>query len=139
MEQNTRRKPGTILECIGDVESYADCGKLLFAKGKQYVIQPDFSIIDETGNKAYYRDSELFKRRAFRTSRPRYFLVTYMIQTNPTSFSVATASVKEDTGKYINNKELVGQLKKINKIDTTLIITNVLELPEEDYKEFNRN
>lgn len=78
MERNTRRPPGTILECIGDVESYADCGKLLFAKGKQYVIQPDFSIIDETGHSRLYVHSELFKRKAFKVIKTRYFLVTYM-------------------------------------------------------------
>jgi hypothetical protein len=61
-----------------------------------------------------------------------------MIQTGPTSFSVATASVKEDTGKYINNKELVGQLKKINKTSDTIIITNIIELSKEDYDEYNR-
>ena len=139
MEKQGRYIPGTILECIGDVESYSDCGKLLFAKGEQYTMQADYSIMDETGHNTFYIDSELFKRRAFKIVKPRYFFVSYIYQTSPTSFSVATASVKEDTGKYINNKELVGQLKKINKIDTTLIITNVLELPEEDYKEFNRN
>ena len=64
-----RRKPGTILECIGDVESYSDCGKLLFVKGKQYIIQPDFSIIDETGHNILYIHSELFKRRAFKVMK----------------------------------------------------------------------
>lgn len=138
MEKQGRYIPGTILECIGDVESYSDCGKLLFAKGEQYTMQADYSIMDETGHNIFYIDSELFKRRAFKIIKPRYFLVTYMIQTGPTSFSVATASVKEDTGKYINNKELVGQLKKINKTSDTIIITNIIELSKEDYDEYNR-
>lgn len=138
MEKQGRYIPGTILECIGDVESYSDCGKLLFAKGEQYTMQADYSIMDETGHNTFYIDSELFKRRAFKIVKPRYFFVSYIYQTSPTSFSIASTSVKEDHGKYINNKELVKHLQEINKIDTNLVITNILEQSEEDYNEFKR-
>lgn len=138
MEKQGRYIPGTILECIRDVESYSDCGKLLFAKGEQYTMQADYSIMDETGHNTFYIDSELFKRRAFKRMVPRYFVVTCMYQISPTNCTTATASVIQDNGKYINSKELIAQLKKINKTSDTIIITNIIELSKEDYDEYNR-
>jgi len=112
MEKQGRYIPGTILECIGDVESYSDCGKLLFAKGEQYTMQADYSIMDETGHNTFYIDSELFKRRAFKRVVPRYFVVTCMYQISPTNCTTATASVIQEMVSTLIVKNLLLSLKR---------------------------
>ena len=136
--EKTRYTPGVIIKCLEDIFSVIVPSIRWYTEGKEYVIQDDYTIIEDTGDKIPFLESALFKRRAFKRMIPRYFIVTCMYQISPTNCTTATASVIKDNGKYINNKELIAQLRKINKTSDTIIITNIIELSKEDYEEYNR-
>lgn len=135
--KKTRYTPGVIIKCLEDIFS-GNIPIRCYTEGKEYVIQDDYTIIEDAGDKIPFLESDLFKRRAFKIMVPRYFVVTCMYQISPTNCTTATASVIQDNGKYINSKELIAQLKKINKTSDDIIITNIIELSEEDYNEYRR-
>ena len=133
---NTKYIPGVTVECIGTILNNSE--EIIYTKKRHYEIQSDYTIVNDKGDKILFTKSRLFKERAFTIVKPRYFLVSYAYRT-ANSVGTSACNVSISNGKYINNKELIEELKKIlNFKVTSIVITNIIELSEEDYNEFKR-
>lgn len=134
-----RYTKGVIIKCLEDIYSMSMPDKRYYTKDKEYVLQEKGTIVGDTGEDVPFRLSAIYKRKAFKLLKTRYFIVTYIFKSSPNIYATGTAVIVSDRGKYINNKETVDKLKKLDKISGPLIITNIIELSEEDYKEYTRD
>ena len=134
-----RYTKGVVIKCLEDIYSLSMPDKRYYTKDKEYVLQEKGTIVGDTGEEIPFRLSAIYKRKAFKLLKTRYFIVTYVFKSSPNIYATATAVIVSDRGKYINNKETVDKLKKLDKISGPLIITNIIELSEEDYKEYTRD
>ena len=133
-----RYTKGVVIKCLEDIYSMSMPDKRYYTKDKEYVLQEKGTIVGDTGEDVPFRLSAIYKRKAFKLLKTRYFIVTYVFKSS-NIYATATAVIVSDRGKYINNKETVGKLKELDKISGPLIITNIIELSEEDYKEYTRD
>ena len=134
-----RYTKGVVIKCLEDIYSMSMPDKRYYTKDKEYVLQEKGTIVGDTGEDVPFRLSAVYKRKAFKLLKTRYFIVTYVFKSSSNIYATATAVIVSDRGKYINNKETVDKLKKLDKISGPLIITNIIELSEEDYKEYTRD
>ena len=134
-----RYTKGVVIKCLEDIYSLSMPDKRYYTKNKEYVLQEKGTIVGDTGEEIPFRLSAIYKRKAFKLLKTRYFIVTYVFKFSPNIYTTATAVIVSDRGKYINNKETVYKLKKLDKISGPLIITNIIELSEEDYEEYTRD
>ena len=133
-----RYTKGVVIKCLEDIYSMSMPDKRYYTKDKEYVLQEKGTIVGDTGEDVPFRLSAIYKRKAFKLLKTRYFIVTYVFKSS-NIYATATAVIVSDRGKYINNKETAGKLKELDKISGPLIITNIIELSEEDYKEYTRD
>lgn len=136
--RSSRYIKGAVIKCLEDIYSMSMPDKRYYTKDKEYVLQEGGTIVGDTGEEVPFIGSAVFKRRAFKLLKTRYFIITYVFKSSPNIYATATAGVTTDRSKYINNKEIIDKLKKLDKVTDSLIITNIIELSKEDYEEYYR-